>query len=251
MTEEKRTEIAIPTERMVSDLISVDLAKETAVAEELLAQANRAEITDADSYASGGDLIHISATNEKRVEANRKSLADPFFKVKKFIDGQFKKVKDEYGEVRKAVEPKMLQWKREEDKRLRDLARIEAKRIEDEALAKAELEKEEDHQDEVMEEAAKATEKMVEKAAVGQTYGNYGSSTGTAVKYSTEITNWMDFLVGLVKHVAAGNKRNINLDDLITFNKGAMNKLAKDMRAAGVKKMPGAKFLEEESLRVR
>ena len=231
--------------------VSVDLTPHGETAANMLEQAKRAQITDEETYSKGGDLIHIAATNVKKIEKMRKTLADPLFAMKKFVDAQFKVVKDEFGKVRAEVEPKMLKWKREEDEKLRVIARAEAKRIEDEALAKAALETEEDNQDEVMEAAAEATEKMVEKAQVGQTYGDYGSSTGTAKKYSTDVYNLMDFLVALIKHIAAGNKRNINLDDLISFNKGAMNKLAKDMREAGVKKIPGANFLEEESLRVR
>ena len=231
--------------------VSVDLTPHGEKAANMLAQAQRAEITDEETYAKGGDLIHIAATNVKKIEKMRKALADPLFAMKKFVDGQFKTVKDEFGKVRSEIEPKMLKWKRAEDEKLRVLARAEAKRIEDEALANAALEVEEEHQDEVMEAAAEATEKMVEKAQVQQTYGDYGSSTGTAKKYSTVVNHHLDFVRALVKHIDDGNARNIDLQDIVDLRKAGLNKLAKDMRAQKVKSMPGAEFLEEETLRVR
>ena len=231
--------------------ISVDVTPHGETAANMLEQAKRAEITDEETYGKGGDLIHIAATNVKKIEKMRKALADPLFAMKKFVDSQFRVVKDNFGLVRSEIEPKMLKWKREEDAKLREKAKIEAKRIEDEALAKAALEKTEENQDEVMEAAADATEKMVEKAQVGQTYGNYGSSTGTSKKYSTDVYDMIEFLKAIIKHIEDGNARQLSLGTIVDLRKSGLNQLAKNMRAAGVTKMPGAKFLEEESLRVR
>ena len=231
--------------------MSIDLTKYSEAAKDMVEQAGRAEIVDAESYATGGDLIKIAAAQVKKLDAERTQLSGPFHSMWKFINAQYGTTKTEFGDVRKTIEPKMLAWKKAEDEKLRVIAAAEAKRLEDEALARAALEKTEEAQDEVMEVAAAASDQYVAKAGVEKQYGNFGSTTSTAKKYTTEIDNFVDFLRALVKHVDDGNKRGIDLQALIALNKGGLNKLAKDMRAAGVKKMPGAKFLEEDSLRVR
>ena len=101
-----------------------------------------------------------------------------------------------------------------------------------------------------MEAAAEASEEMVEKAGVKLQRGNYGSSTGTAKKYSTQVDSPIDFLRALIEHIDDDNKRDISLMGLVEFKKGGLNQFAKTMRAAGVKRMPGARFTEEDSLRV-
>ena len=232
------------------DTLAIDLIAETEIATELLAQAARAEITDVKTYGTGGDLIKIAETNVKRLEVDRKKLTTPFFEIKKFIDAQYKIAKDELGKVRTTIGPKMLAWKKEEDERLRVIAAAEAKRIEDEALAAAEASSEEE-QDEVMDTAAEAADKMVDNAGVGQTYGNYGSSTGTQNKYSTEVINKTIFLREIIAHIDSGNPREIDLDDIVDLRVGGLNRLAKRMRGLGVKKMQGANFNVEDSLRVR
>lgn len=239
----------LPIQRIEN--ISVDLTGFTKTAIGLVEQAERAVIETAENYASGGDLIKIASVQNKKVDALRAELGGPFHKMWKFINEQFGVTTKEFDAVRTTIEPKMLAWKREEDKRLAEEAAKEAKRIEDEALAKAALEKTEEAQDEVMEAAAEATEQAVENAGVKQTYGNYGSSTGTSKVYSTSVISQLDFVRALVKHIDDGNARNIELGNIIDFRKGGLNTLAKDMRKQGVTKMPGATFNEAESLRVR
>lgn len=231
------------------DTLSVDLTKETDIATELLAQAGRAEITDAELFASGGDLIKIAATHGNRVEDARKKLKAPFLAVGKFIDAQYNSVKSDYAKVRTTIEPKMLAWKRTEDERLRKIALAEAKAIEDAALEAAQASTEEE-QDEVMDVAAEAAEKTVETAGVGRTYGNFGSTTSGRKVYSTEVANTLLFLGALIDHVRDGNVRKIRIDDIVELRKGGLNKLAQDMLDKGVKRMPGAQFLVEEKLRV-
>ena len=238
----------LPVKRIEN--ISVDLTKFSEAAQDLVAQAERAVIETADHYASGGDLIKIANTQAKKVDELRTELSGPFHKMWKFINEQFNTTKKGFDGVRTALEPKMLAWKREEDKRLAAEAAAEAKRIEDEALAKAALEKTEEAQDEVMEAAAEATQDAVKDAGVKLTRGNYGSSTGSAKVYSTSVINQLDFLIAICQHITSGNKRNIQLGSIVEFRKGGLNQLAKEMRAQGVKRMPGAEFIESESLRI-
>lgn len=232
------------------ETISVDLTRFSAAATELVEQAKRAEIKTADDYAKGGDLIKIANVQAKKVDEQRSELSGPFHKMWKFINGQFNATKDEFGEVRKTIEPKMLAWKKAEDEKLRKEAEAEAKRLEEEALERAALEQSDEGQDEVLEAAAEASQTMVENSGVKLQRGDYGSSTGTAKKYSTNIISYLDFVRALVDHIDKGNARNIELGSIIELRKAGLNTLAKDMRKAGVKKMPGAEFTEEDSLRV-
>lgn len=232
------------------EVVTADLTKAGEKAIALLEQAKRAEITDEETYAKGGDLIKIARTEASKVEDQRKELSGPYHAMWKFINGAFNLTGGQFDLVKKEIEPKMLAWKREEDKRLADIARAEAKVLEDEALARAALESTDEGQDEVLEEAAEAAVKVVENSGQKLARGNYGSSTGTRKTYRTNVISYLDFLRALVKHIDDGNVRGIELGALVDLKKGGLNKLAQDMLAVGVKKMPGAEFVESDSIRV-
>ena len=232
------------------EAISVDLTEYGEKATALIEQAERAVIETADHYATGGDLIKIANVQAKKVDEQRKGLSGPFHSMWKFINGQFNETKAEFEKVRKVIEPKMLAWKRAEDEKLRIEAEEKAKKLEEEALERAALEQTDEGQDEVLEAAAEASETMVEDAGVTIQRGNYGSSTGSVKKYSTNVINTLDFLRALVDHIDKGNPRNIELGSIVELRKGGLNTLSKDMRKAGVKKMPGAEFIESDSLRI-
>lgn len=239
----------LPTKERLGE-VTVDLTKAGEVAVKLLEQAKRAEITDEGTYAKGGDLIKIARTECAKVEDLRTKLSGPYHKMWKFINDAFKVTSGQFDLIKQEIEPKMLAWKREEDKRLAEIAKAEAKRLEDEALERAALEKTDEGQDEVMDAAADAAKTIVTDAGQGLARGNYGSSTGTRKTYSTNVINQLDFLRALVKHIDDGNARKIEIGSLVELRKGGLNKLAQDMLEQGVKKMPGAEFVESESIRV-
>lgn len=241
----------LPTKKRF-DAVTVDLTKFGETALNLLEQAKRAEIKTAEDYAKGGDLIKIARGEENKVEDIRKELSGPFHATWKFINDAFGVTKTQFGAIKKEIEPKMLAWKREEDKRLAEEARAEAKRIEDEALERAALEANQSQsQNDVLETAAEAARTVVaEKSTVSLQRGNYGSSTGTKKVYTTNVVNLKDFLGALVKHIDDGNARNIELGALIDLRKAGLNALAKDMLEQGVKKMPGAEFVESDKIAV-
>jgi len=230
--------------------ITLDLDKYLEAAENLVAQAKRAEIIDDESYAKGGDLINIGRTQSKKAEEERTTLVGPFNKLVKFINSAYKIPKERFTDSRTIIETKMLTWKAEEDKKLRAIAREEQKAIEAEALERAALEKTTEAQDEVMDQAAEAGVELVKTSGVGLKRGTYGSSTGTKKTYHTEVFNINWFLGALLANIANGNSREIDLNALIEFKKDGMNKFAQRMREAKVKGMPGADFIETDSIRV-
>lgn len=249
MSDVKKQLATLPKAEKVEG-ISVDLTAFSEKATELVAQAERAVIETAEQYATGGDLIKIASVQAKKVDEMRKGLSGPFHSMWKFINDQFNTTKAEFDVVRRTIEPKMLGWKKKEDERLAEEARAEAKRLEEEALERAALEQTDEGQDDVLEAAAEASEELVEKSGVKLQRGNFGSSTGTAKKYSTRVSSPIDFLRALIKHIDDGNKRDISLMGIVDLKKGGLNQLAKEMRKAGVKRMPGAEFVEEDSLRI-
>lgn len=237
-------EIALPNKEELS-AISVDLTKYSETATNLVAQAGRAEITDEDSYAKGGDLIKIASVQAKKVDAERTKLSGPFHAMWKFINSQYGTVKTEFGVVRSTIEPKMLAWKREEDKRLAVIAAEDAKKLEDEALERAALEKTDEGQDEVMDDAAEAAKEIVSDSGVGIARGDFGASTSSVTRYSTEVTDLRKFLQWAI------NQPGGNLDNLVELRKGGLNKLAQKMIVdKQVSTVPGAKFIASDSLRV-
>lgn len=239
----------LPTKEQLK-LVSIDLEKYMEEADNLIVQANRAEITDADTYAKGGDLISIGRTRAKKVEEDRLAIVGPFGKLVKFVNAAYKMPKERFTDSRSIIEAKMMTWKRAEDEKLRAEAAKLQKQIEAEALERAALEKTEEAQDEVMDQAAEAGAELVEDAGVKLQRGSYGSSTGTRKTYSTEVFNIKEFIGGLIAHIDNGNKREIELDALIGFKTSGMNKLAERLYKAGVRSLPGAKVVETEGIRV-
>jgi hypothetical protein len=237
----------LPTAEKVGRL-QVALAEFQETANNLIAQADRAVITDAQSYANGGDLIKIARTQGSKAEDLRKEITSPFYNLYTLINKAFKPVAGEFEKVRTTVERKMVTWKRAEDARLREEAAKEARRLEEEALAQAAAEVTEEDQNEILEEATKVTEKLIEKAKVGVTRGNYGSSTSGVKKYSTEVKNLRQFLAALP--AVLDNLDTLELGQVVDLKKSGLNVLAKLMLEKGIKEIHGAEFIESEALRI-
>ncbi len=230
--------------------VTLDLTKYMEAAEALVEQAERAKITDAETYAKGGDLISFARAQSQKAEDERLVLMKPFTALTKFVNAAYKLPKERFTDVRSIIEAKMMTWKRIEDERLREEAKEERKKLEAEALERAILEKTEEAQDEVLDAAQSAGEELIEDAGVKLQRGNYGSSTGTKKTYHTEVVNIKEFLGALLANIENGNKREIDLGAIIDFKKSGMNKFAERLYKAGVRQMPGAKFIETEAIRV-
>lgn len=234
----------IPKDKFESLSVSIVEFEDAAAA--LIEQAERAEITDEETYAKGGDLIKVARAHVAKAEQMRKELKAPVLAVSKMIEDSFKPLKTEFDKVRTTIEKKMAAWKAEEDKRRREEAEKRRREIEEEALRKAESAKSDEDQDKILSEAADAGKDIEDNSGVGLRRGMFGS-TGTRKTYSTEVTNMRDFLWSLLEQYDNGN---VELGAVIEFRKAGLNTLAKDMLERGVKALPGAKFIESESIRV-
>ncbi len=231
-------------------LITLDIDKYLEAAENLVEQAKRAEITDEESYAKGGDLISIGRSQSKKAEDERLKIVGPFNKLIKYINSAYKLPKEKFTDSRSVIEAKMMTWKRVEDERQRAEADKVRKKLEADALAAAAKAEDAEAKEEIVEQAKAAIEVMAEGVGVGLARGTYGSSTGTRKTYSTEVVNIKEFIGGLIAHIDNGNKREIDLSALIEFRTSGMNKLAETLYKAGVRAMPGAKIVETEGIRV-
>ena len=225
--------------------LSVSIIEYAAAASALQEQAERAVIDSEDMYTKGGDLIKVARSHAAKAEEVRKELKKPVLEVGKLIDGAFKPVAAQFDKVRTTIEKKMRVWKAEEDRKRREEAERRRQELEQEALEKAERATGED-QDKILDVAAEAGQKVVDDSGVGTRRGMYGS-TGTRKAYHTDVVNMHDFLAFLLKESANGN---VELGAIIEFRKVGLNALAKDMRAKGIEQAPGAKFIEDENIRV-
>lgn len=251
MTDLVTTNSALP-DKKGAEQFSLDVTKYEENATNLLAQAERAEITDEDSYAKGGDLARVAGQEKKKIEDRRKEFVGPFNKIVKTINDSCKPAKNDLDKAVSTVKGKMLAWKKAEDARRAEEARKEQERIEAEALARAEAAKTEEDQDAVMDAAAEASEQVVERSKVGVQRGGF-SSTSSQKKYYTNIIQTEAFLESLL---ALSRNGEIEIGSIVDFRKAGLNQLAKYMRTervAGkgkVESIPGAEFIEDESLRV-
>jgi hypothetical protein len=102
-------------------------------AEDLVGQAERAEITTVEQAGRGADFLKIVKGTIKRAEDERKGLLDPYTKRTRMINAEYKKVRDQLDKAVKIAGDKVLDFQLAEEKRQRE----EAKRIEDEAAERA------------------------------------------------------------------------------------------------------------------
>ena len=226
--------------------VNVNISTFQVAAEKLQEQADRAEISDADSYATGGDLIKVSNSHKKKAEDRRKEITKPLNDLVKFLNGEFKPVTAAFDKVRSTIEKKMIVWQRQEEKRLAAEAEAERKRIEEEALERAAQESTDEAQEEVLESAAEAGAKVVEESGVGLKRGMYGS-TGTRKSYETVVVDSKKFLSTIID---LSKDDEYLIGELIEFRKGGLNKLAKRMVEKNCNELPGAKFKEVKNVRV-
>lgn len=235
------------TEKFTLKLTEVESA-----AKNLLAQANRAEIKDEETYAKGGDLVKIANTQKKGLDKKRMDFTKPFRDFTTAVNDACKAAGNDFDEAVSVIKKKMLDWKREEDKRRAEEARKERERLEAEALERAAAAGSEEDQEAILDTAAAAGEAVADRATVQTQYGSFGS-TGTRKIYRTDITDVAAFLHGLTspEGLAFLAKLDLPLGAIVDFRKAGLNQLAKLAREAGVTKASGAVFEEDETVSVR
>lgn len=118
---------------MIDKIIIPDIGSVKDEVDEILYNFQEVKITNADEYTNAGDVLKQVQMKLKRIDEKRKEYTQPMDQAKKRIMDDFKQVTQPLEEFIATVKGKMLDWYREEQKRLKE----EQDRIDREALARA------------------------------------------------------------------------------------------------------------------
>jgi hypothetical protein len=211
----------------------------TTKANDLLAQADKAEIESHKNYETGTDYRKVVSGIKKRLEDKRKELVDPYGKRVRFINAEFKSVRDILDEADGIVKNKMLTWHNAEEKRIREENERKRKEAEEAALAAAE--EAEESGDAATSEAilnmAAETPEPEDKPTIGR-----GELTGAASVASKVWTGKVIDMKLVCKAVAEGDLPQ----DLIAIPQSKLNELARKWHEEN----PGPEWIEHWGIRV-
>lgn len=205
---------------------------------DVAAQCERAEITNADTYKSGTDLMQFISSQLKQIEEYRVSVKRPIDDYAKLIQSVFVPLKTKYEQSRTVIERKMIAWRSAEEKRVAEEAARIRKIQEDEAIRIAAAA--EARGDNI---GAQAVVEMASKAPAPKTFtpitGSAGKALGKRVYWIGEPHDPMQIL----RHIVAGDLPI----SIIEFSRSGLNKVATDKQTEGV--ALGIKISKSETLR--
>lgn len=201
--------------------LAVTITDLTTKANDLLAQADKAEIETQKNYETGTDYRKVVSGIRKRLEDKRKQLVDPYGGRVRVINAEFKKVRDILDQADGIVKNKMLTWHNAEEKRIAE--ENERKRREAEESALAAAEEAEDSGDAATSEAilnmAAETPEPEDKPAIGRGELTGAASVATKV-WTAEVTD--------IKKACLAIAEGRLATDLVEFPKSRLNALARD-----------------------
>ena len=215
--------------------------QETTVAEELVVAAENLTIHNSDEADGAADWLKDIKAKFKALEDKRTAIVKPINDSVKEINALFKRPQGVLGKAEGYIKSAILKWNRVEQDRIRKekereekLAESRRKRFETLA-AKAE--------DAGNEQKAEEFRHKGESVEVEVTQEKVENPTGTFVvrRWKAEVTN-LDMLI------QAAAKGQVSIEALEP-NLPFLNGLAK--RLKGAIKIPGIKFVEEESISSR
>ncbi len=209
-------------------------------ANDLLLQADRAEIEERKDYENGTDFRKVVSGIRKRLEDQRKELVDPYGKRVRSINAEFKKVRDVLDKADDQVKVKMTVWHNVEEKRQRELQEQQRKEAEETALAAAE--EAEEAGDAATSEAilnmAAETPEADAKPAVGRGSLTGAASVATKV-WTAEVHN--------IEHACHAIGEGDLPVDLVTFSQSKLNALAREWH----EKRPDAEEIAQHGITVK
>lgn len=219
-----------------------------------LVQVERAEIKDDPSFGLGGDLMKAINSNLKTLEERRKKHTGVIDALKTAVMGLYSPGKTKLERAKEILQGKLNTWARAEEARLRIEAAERQRQIEARALSLAEVQQamgDNAGADQVMEDAAKLSERTADDAkVVGR--GVYGSTSSQQKRWVGKVTNPLEFVFAIANNdINGGQGDQLTVLDLVEFKQSGLNKLAKLAVERGVK--PGAirGFSFEQDVNVR
>lgn len=220
--------------------LAVTLTDLTTKANDLLAQADKAEIETKKNYETGTDYRKVVSGIRKRLEDKRKELVDPYGGRVRVINSEFKKVRDILDNADGIVKTKMLVWYSAEQQLIRKENERKRKEAEDSALASAEeAEKSGDAAtSEAILNMATETPEPENKPAIGR-----GELTGAA---SVATTVWTA-VVHNIEHACHAIGEGDLPVDLVTFSQSKLNALAREWH----EKNPDAEEIAQHGITVK
>jgi len=196
-------------------------------ANNLTEQAERADVTDAESFDNATDFVKICQTQFNAAEDARKAVTGPLNDHVKWINAQFKPITNALTAAKSKVSMKAAAWKREEDKRVAAEAEEARKAAEEQAIKDAEAASEagDEERAEAILDIAAETPAPVSKAPAAR--GAITGATGsTRTTWKGEVK--FDDVQDVCKAIAEGKLPTNMVKD---WNKNVMNDIAKRVGA--------------------
>lgn len=194
-------------------------------AEDLLGQAERAEITTAELAGNGADFLKICKGTAKRLDDWRKGLVEPYNKRIKVVNAESKKVREVLEKATKIVNDKVLDFQLAEQKRQEEERQLIESQAQEAALEAAEEAEEKGDvavADQILELAGDAvTEPVKPPTARG---GLTGASTSVRKTWTGRVGN----LKHLCRAVANGDLPESVIKEI---SQSELNRLAREYGA--------------------
>lgn len=212
-------------------------------ANNLIDQAQRAEINDQETFDMSVDFIKICNAQLQRKEEMRKSLVKPLNDHVKWINDQFRPITEQLERAKKIMNDKATEYQVAEQKRIEEEAEAERKRQDDLALEQASEAAERGDQttSEAILDVASETPEQPAKAPAGR-----GSHTGASGSLRGQ---WKGEVVDVKAVCQAIIDGKIPANVIKEFSRSELNKIAKDHGTEEV--FHGIKCYEDKSVTVR
>jgi len=199
-------------------------------ANNLTEQAKKAVVTTVEEFSTATDFVKICQGQISSLEDARKAVTGPLNDHVKWINDQFRPIREAIENAKGIVSTKAAKWKTEEDERVRKEAEEEQRKADEQALKDAEAASEagDDQRAEAILDVAAETPAPVMKAPAAR-----GSITGAT---GSTRTNWkgsveFDDVREVCKAIAAGD---LPANMIKEWNKTVMNGIAKSVGKPGL-----------------
>ncbi len=215
----------------------------TTNANNLMQQAERAQVVDIESFERAVDHIKICGSQHTSAEDARKALTAPLNNHVKWINDQFRPITDLLNKAKKLMKEKGGKWKSEEDARVAAKEKQQREAAEEQAIKDAEeaIESGDSDKADAIIDAAAATPKGETKAPTGR--GEWTGASGSIRK------TWVGE-VHDVQQVCDAIGRGFLPGSIVKeFSKKSMNEFAKLTGVEG--KKFGIRITEKKEMTVK
>ncbi len=215
----------------------------TTNANNLMQQAERAQVVDIESFERAVDHIKICGSQHTSAEDARKALTAPLNNHVKWINEQFRPITDLLNKAKKLMKEKGGKWKSEEDARVAAKEKQQREAAEEQAIKDAEeaIESGDTEKGEAIIDAAAATPHGETKAPTGR--GEWTGASGSIRK------TWVGEVHDAASVCEAIAEGRLPVSIIKEFSKKEMNAYAKTTEKEGISN--GIKITEKKEMSVK